>query len=82
MDNIELLAIVADNPNLAEVLKKMIIAEFEIETPQSDLGVTDEVLGQIFRARLVGKNKVESAFKKILAHKTIKEEVDKINMAR
>lgn len=82
MDNSALLSIIADNPNLIEVLKKLLIDEFEITAPQSDLGVTDEVLGQIFRARLVGVNKIESAFKKIREHQTVKEEEVKVNMAR
>ena len=77
-----LLSIVADNPNLFETLKKLITDEFEISAPQSDLSVTDEVLGQIFRARLVGINKVESAFRKILTYKTVEKETEKVNMAR
>ncbi len=77
-----LLSIIADNPNLFETLKKLISDEFEIGTPQSDLSVTDEVLGQIFRARLVGINKVESAFRKILEYKTEKPIEEKKNMAR
>lgn len=78
----EILKIVADNPSLFEALKKLILDEFEIETPQSDLGVDDVVLGQILRARLVGKNKVERAFQKIATHKTIKEQKERINEAR
>ena len=77
-----ILKIIADNPSLTEVLKKHILDEFEIEAPQADLGVTDEVLGQIFRARLVGKNKVESAFKKVMTYKTIEVEEGKRNLAR
>lgn len=82
MENNELLKIVADNPNLFETLKTLILDEFEITPPQSDLGVEDLVLGQILRARLVGKNKVESAFKKILTYKTMEEGVEKINRGR
>ena len=78
----ELLKIVADNPNLLQTLKAHILEEFEVEVPQSDLGITDEVLGQIFRARLVGKNKVEQAFKKILTYATVETESEKINKAR
>lgn len=81
-ENKELLAIIADNTNLMEVLKKHLIDEFEIQAPQADLGVTDEVLGQIFRARLVGVNKIKSAFDKIIAFKTIVVEAEKVNMAR
>ncbi len=78
----ELLKIVADNPALFDTLKKHLLDEFEVETPQADLGVTDEVLGQIFRARLVGKNKVEMAFKKIATYKTPEPEKEVINEAR
>lgn len=77
-----ILKIIADNPTLLETLKKHILDEFEIETPQADLGVTDEVLGQIFRARLVGKNKIEGAFKKVLNYRTIEEGGEKRNEAR
>lgn len=77
-----ILSIIADNQTLADALKKLILNEFEVETPQADLGVSDEILGQIFRARLVGKNKVENAFKKISTYKTIEKEEEKRNLAR
>lgn len=77
-----ILKVIADNPALFETLKNHILEEFEVETPQADLGVTDEVLGQIFRARLVGKNKVEKAFRKVMNYKTVESEVEKINIAR
>jgi hypothetical protein len=77
-----ILKVIADNPSLFETLKRHILDEFEIEAPQADLGVTDEVLGQIFRARLVGKNKVESAFRKVMNYKTIESEEEKRNLAR
>ena len=84
MDKIDkkVLNIIADNNVLFETLKKLLLDEFEIEAPQTDLGVTDEVLGQIFRARLVGKNKVENAFKKIATYKTFTPEKEVINEAR
>lgn len=82
MPNKELLAIIADNENLLEVLKQLLLDEFEVETPQADLGVEDVVLGQILRARLVGKKKIDDAFRKILTYKTVIEEPEKINMAR
>jgi hypothetical protein len=78
----QILRVIADNPALFDCLKNHILDEFEVETPQADLGVTDEVLGQIFRARLVGKNKVQSAFKKVLTYKSVEITEDKINMAR
>lgn len=78
----EILKVVADNPALFEILKKVILDEFEAEAQQADLGVTDEVLGQIFRARLVGKNKVENAFKKIYTYRSIETVEEKRNEAR
>lgn len=78
----KILSLIADNPTLFDTLKKHILDEFEVETPQADLGVTDEVLGQIFRARLVGRNKVESAFKKISTYKTVEPEREVVNGAR
>ena len=78
----EILKVIADNPALFDCLKKHILDEFEIETPQADLSITDEVLGQIFRARLVGKNKVENAFRKVATYKTQEVGAEKINRAR
>ena len=78
----EILKVIADNPALFDCLKKHILDEFEIEIPQADLSITDEVLGQIFRARLVGKNKVESAFRKVATYRTQEVGTEKINRAR
>lgn len=78
----QLLSIVADNPSLFDTLKKHILDEYEIDAPQGDLTATDEVLGQILRARLVGKSKVESAFKKIMNYKSVESEREVKNQAR
>ena len=66
----------------AVIIPSHLLEEFEVEAPQDDLGVTDEVLGQIFRARLVGKNKVNSAFRKIMNYRTVEAESEKRNLAR
>ncbi len=65
---------IADNPALFEAVKAMVLLHFE-DIPYSE-GASDELLGQIFRARQVGRQKVEDAFKEIEAHKTPEPNVD------
>ena len=82
MEDKQILKVIADNPSLFDTLKSHILNEFEIDAPQGDLTATDEVLGQILRARLVGKSKVESAFKKVMNYKSVESEREIKNQAR
>lgn len=59
----------AGNKELLEATKIFILKYFE-DTPFSE-GASDELLGQVFRARHVGRLKVEEAFKKIESLKLI-----------
>lgn len=79
MDNKEILKVLADNPALMEATKEAVLAQFA-EIPFSE-GASDELLGQITRARFIGRQRVEAAFKDIAAFKSTPEPVDKDNPA-
>ena len=79
MSNKDVLKGLANNEALFEATKKIILEHFE-EVPFSE-GASDELLGQITRARHVGRQKVEEAFRKIASYKTIPKSPDKGNPA-
>ncbi|MBP9771419.1 MAG: hypothetical protein KBD16_00630 [Candidatus Pacebacteria bacterium] len=60
---------IADNSELLSAVKEVVLGYFN-EGPYSD-GASDELLGQITRARISGRKKVEDAFLKIASMKTI-----------
>lgn len=66
----QILKLIADNDALFDALKEMILEEFTDESNCSGDTISDIQLGQMFRARLVGRIKVEEAFKKIKRYKT------------
>jgi len=80
MDNKEILRVIADNQNLFDTLKLIILSKFDIITPLN--GADDIVLGQILRASITGKQKVEEVFKEIAGYKTVRPEDIKRNQAR
>lgn len=80
MNNL-ILKIVADNQNLFDELKQTIIAEFGVDSINTD-NKSNEDLGAITRARLDGIKAVERAFKKISQHKTVAGNVENKNPAR
>ena len=53
----------ADNPALFEAVKKALIDEFHVV--ESEGGMSDERLGQMYRARIIGVQTVEKVFKDI-----------------
>lgn len=63
MENEIQLKALANNPALMEAVKTYIISFFD--GPMSPDGKNDELLGQIFRARLVVRETVEAAFNDI-----------------
>lgn len=69
----------ANNKELLEATKEIILEQFN-EVPFAE-GATDELLGQIARARYVGRQKVEEAFSKILAYQTKEKVEEKDNPA-
>ena len=79
MLNKEVLQGIANNPELLEAVKQTVLEQFA-EVPFAE-GASDELLGQITRARLVGRQKVESAFQAIAALKTLPQNMDKENPA-
>ena len=71
---------VADNENLKEALKELILKQFNEDSISTQLN--DESLGQVTRARLEGIKKVNNAFKEIETLKTVKEKPTQDNPAR
>lgn len=67
-DNKELFRGLADNPSLMEALRTLLEAQFSTDTLNRDH--SDEVLGQMVRARLVGLQAVEDALKEIAKYKS------------
>ena len=78
----ELLKGLADNQPLFDAVKKAVLAEFSMEPERTDEAVSDVQLGQMFRARLVGIQKIEAAFAKIAKHRTAVQAQPKVNRAR
>lgn len=74
-----ILTALADNEALMTAAKELILSHFD-EAPFSE-GASDELLGQISRARHVGRQRVEEAFSEIKSHKTIPTLKDKSNPA-
>lgn len=76
----ELLKVIADNPPLMEAVKKVIMVKFSLET----LGTNypNEILGQLTRSRLEGRELVELAFKDIANYKTVEIKPQGANPAR
>ncbi len=70
-ENKAILKSLADNAELFAAVKATVLEQF-IEVPYAE-GASDELLGQIFRARSAGRQKVEAAFVAIAAHKSVKE---------
>ena len=79
MDNRAILKNIADNQELFEAVKKTVLDQFE-NMPYSERA-SDELLGQITRARYVGRQKVEEAFAEIARHKLIPKPEPKDNPA-
>ena len=64
----EILSQIADNPQLTEALKAVLLKQFSLD--QLDNELDNERLGQIVRARLDGVLLVEMALREIAKHKT------------
>lgn len=79
MSNKEILKGIADNEALFTAVRDLVLSYFS-EIPYAE-GASDELLGQITRARYVGRQKVESAFREIEQYKTAPKTVDKDNPA-
>lgn len=79
-----ILKAIADNPALSEALQTLFLKHFSISAGQKEipLGITDENLGQFFRARITGMDVVNKVFAEIARYKTGAEPEKKINEAR
>lgn len=69
----------ADNELLFKAVRSSILDEFKDEVTEE---MDDKRIGEIVRANIVGRKKVEQAFAKFGAYKTLKEENAALNPAR
>ena len=60
----------AEDQNLMDAVKEIVLKYFA-EVPYAE-GASDELLGQLTRARVVGRQKVEAAFREIASMKVVK----------
>lgn len=70
---------IADNKDLFNAVKETVLKHFE-ETPYAE-GASDELLGQITRARISGRKRVEIAFTEIQSHQSTAPLTEKENPA-
>lgn len=80
MDEKEILSSFADNMVLFDAVRRVVLSEFKHD--KIDVGMTNEMLGQKTRSRLEGTAKVDAAFKKIQAFKTLPDKKQGENPAR
>jgi len=59
----EILKGLADNPNLLAAVRKLLEEKFSVDSLTADRA--DEVLGQMVRARLVGLQAINEAFREL-----------------
>lgn len=76
---LDVLKSLANNPELLQAVKEEVLSRFS-ETPYAE-GASDELLGQLTRARISGIKKVEDAFRAIESLKTVPQSPDKENPA-
>lgn len=65
----DILKSIADNQPLFDEVKRVINAHFDKDDARTE-GLSDELLGQMYRARLFGKQKLEAAFMEIASHRS------------
>ena len=78
-----ILTTLADNPALLEAVKKAVLEEFSLDEGynfRSD--ISDDTIGQITRAILSGRQRVERAFVEIKKYKTMPKQPETKNPAR
>lgn len=83
MDN-SLLQLIADNEALMASLKAALLKHFDLEDDigRMKLETSDEVIGQIARANISGRQKIENAFREISQYKSAPPPVDNVNPGR
>lgn len=75
----EILKGIANNPELLSAVKEVVLEHFA-EVPYAE-GASDELLGQLTRARYVGRQAVEAAFREIGKYKVVPSGESKENPA-
>ena len=65
-----ILQTIADSPPLFAALKEVILKQFEDTDTNAGEQASDVILGQIYRARLIGTKKVEDAFREIASYRS------------
>lgn len=78
----EVLKAFADNPLLFETVRSVILNKFRLDDAQQLVGLEDKKIGEVIRARLDGRAKVEEAFKELSNYKTTKQRETIENPAR
>lgn len=76
-----ILTIIADNAMLSAALREVLEKQFYLPD-HSDLNHTNEELGAVTRACLLGLQCVDAAFKEIEMYKTIERKPDTLNPGR
>ena len=79
MPNKQILANLANNPELLKAVKEVFLERFSIDGLTAN--ASDELLGQAVRARLVGIKAVEDACREIESYKTAPQATEKDNPA-
>lgn len=77
----DVLRLIADNPALTEALRALLESKFLNDSKQTD-EVSDQQLGQMYRARLIGLEKIDETFREIAKYKTQMEIPEPVNRAR
>ena len=76
-----ILKVLADNPPLLDEVKRVLLEQFTYES-KLHVGMTNEELGEVVRASLVGIKKVEDAFKVVAQYKSEERKPEPLNPAR
>ena len=71
---------IADNPALLQAVRNGIEAEFALDNLNTTM--TNDAIGQVVRANIDGRARVEEAFKKILSLKSVPQTPEKTNPAK
>lgn len=78
-----ILQIIADNPALFDALQNALLDEFNTDISELEVdSLSDERLGQILRAGVMGTKEIKGVMKKILQLKKTPDTPQKVNGAR
>ena len=80
--NTSILRSFADNALLVAAVKAVIMSRFSMEDSTQLYGLDNESIGEVVRAKLDGRARVEDAFKDISHYRTSQKVAEKVNPAR